>query len=438
MVKAKVSAILDVFEDSHAGRLDFCHARTLAYSIPGEMKKLKDVVDGVQQTRADGARGDERKRAALIAGVGLWIMRRYDEAAEALKGLDDAVGKFFLGLCQAEQGDYASAVKSLEAAAKAGEDEFACAMAIAEAKRRAGDVAAAMAVVERHEEDYGGEADLHYQKGRCIEDADYEAALDVFERAVELDPQHAGALFRLGYWHDLRGNDEQALDFYEKAAEIRPARRGVLMNLGMLYEDHAKYEEAARLYERVVEQDPTDARARMYVKDALASVDMRYDELLERNQSRTAQLLRTPLSDFELSARSRSCLEKMNVRTLGDLAHLTEDEVVQSKNFGDTSLSELRVLLHSKGLHFGMGREDAGTEVSGPAEVEPSGVLAQRIADMDFSVRSQKCMRSVGVETLGDLVECAESELLQCQNFGQTSLDEVRGKLKELGLEMKS
>ena len=149
MVKAKVSAILDVFEDSHAGRLDFCHARTLAYSIPGEMKKLKGVVDGAQLARADGARGDERKRAVLVAGVGLWIMRSYDEAAEALKGLDDAVGKFFLGLCLMELGDYVAAVKGLEAAAKAGEDEFVCAMAIAEAKRRGGDVAAAMAVVEQ-------------------------------------------------------------------------------------------------------------------------------------------------------------------------------------------------------------------------------------------------------------------------------------------------
>lgn len=438
MVQAKVSAILDVFEDAHAGRLDFFHARTLAYSIPGEMEKLKDVVESARQTCADGARGDARKRAALISGVGLWIMRRYDEAVEMLNGLEDAAGEFFLGLCRTELGDYESAVKSLESAAKAGEDEFACAMAIAEAKRRGGDVATAMAVVERYEKDYGDEADLHYQKGRCLGEDDCEAALDAFDRAVELDPQHTGALFRLAYWHDLRGNDEQAMDFYEKAAEIRPVRRGVLLNLGMLYEDHAKYAQAVSLYERVLEQWPTDAHARMYVKDARASVDMPYDELQERHQSRTAQLLRTPLSDFELSARSRSCLEKMNVRTLGDLARLTEDEVVESKNFGDTSLSELRALLRSKGMHFGMGREEAGTAVGGPVESELSGVLAQRIADMDFSVRGQKCMRSVGVETLGDLVECTEAELLQCQNFGQTSLDEVRGKLKELGLEMKS
>ena len=39
---------------------------------------------------------------------------------------------------------------------------------------------------------------------------------------------------------------------------------------------------------------------------------------------------------------------------------------------------------------------------------------------------------------MGDLIQRAERELLQCQNFGQTSLEEVREKLKELGLEMKS
>ena len=437
MTRTKTSAVMEVFEDAHAGRLDFCHARTLAYSSPGEMKRLKEVVGKAREAGESGARGEARSRTALTAGVGLWIMRRYGEAVEALadaRGTAD--GEFFLGLCQTELGDYDSAVKSFAAAAKAGQDEFVCAMGKAEAQRRAGRVAEALATVAACEADYGGEAELHYQKGRCLEGSDWEAAVEVFERAVELDPQHTGALFRLGYWHDLRGKDEAAIEYYEKAAETRPVRRGVLVNLGTLYEDHGEYAKAAMMYERVAEDDPTDARARMYVKDARASMNMRYDELLERHESRTAQMLRTPLSDFELSARSRSCLEKMNVRTLGDLARLTEDEVVQSRNFGETSLSELRELLQSKGMHFGMGREEAVGEGEVPS-VAQTGVLAQRVADLDLSVRSVKCMRALGVETVGDLIQRTERDLLQCQNFGQTSLDEVRLKLKEFDLEMK-
>ena len=92
---------------------------------------------------------------------------------------------------------------------------------------------------------------------------------------------------------------------------------------------------------------------------------MFYDEAVERRQHRTAVMLRVPLSEFELSARCRACLEKMNIRTLGDLARLTETEIGNSKNFGETSLAELRGLLESKGLHFGMGRADAGAGARG-------------------------------------------------------------------------
>ena len=69
--------------------------------------------------------------------------------------------------------------------------------------------------------------------------------MEAYERAVELDPQHVGALFRLGYWNDLRGNDDLALDYYEKAAEIRPLHTNALLNLGVLYEDRGDYERAA-------------------------------------------------------------------------------------------------------------------------------------------------------------------------------------------------
>ena len=439
MAETKTFAIQDIFEDAHAGRLDFCYARTVAYSIPGEMKKLKGLVEKAVAEIEGGAQGEARTRAALSAGVGLWIMRRFSEAAEALAKLEShGIGFFFLGLSLTELGDYERAVESLREAARWGEDEFVCAMAIADARRRAGNVETAMAVVEEQAESHGGEAELYYQKGRCLEDGgDYEAAMEAYERAVELNPQHAGALFRLGYWYDLRGNDDLAIDCYEKAADIRPVRSGVLLNLGTLYEDHGAYERAARLYERLAEYDRGNRRARMYLKEARASLNMCYDEVMERHESRTEQLLRTPLSDFELSARSRSCLEKMNVRMLGDLARLTEDEVAQSKNFGETSLSELRVLLQSKGLHFGTGRETTFSNEDASSSDE-SGALAMPIGDLDLSIRSQKCMRTLGVDTVGDLTGRTERELLQCQNFGQTSLEEIREKLVELGVTLKS
>src|SRR5438034_8316315 len=52
--------------------------------------------------------------------------------------------------------------------------------------------------------------------------------------------------------------------------------------------------------------------------------------------------LEIPVTDFELSVRSRNCLRKMNIRTLGDLTRTTEAALLASKNFGETSLSEIK------------------------------------------------------------------------------------------------
>jgi len=64
-------------------------------------------------------------------------------------------------------------------------------------------------------------------------------------------------------------------------------------------------------------------------------------------------VLMVPISDFELSVRSRSCLERAGIRTLGDLTRVTEAELLASKNFGETSLKEVRDVMAAKGLTIG-------------------------------------------------------------------------------------
>ena len=440
MTDAKKAAISEILEDPKAGRLDFLHARELAYSIPGEMAILEKLVDEVQQRYKTSHAPDVRVRSALIAGIGLWIQRKYAEAAAALEPVkDDAEGAYFLGLCRTEMKEYAEAIKSFHRAAQAGQDAFVCGMAEAEALRCAGNREEALAKIRAFQKSHDAQAELHYQKGRCIEEtADYEAAMEAYERAVELDPQHVGALFRLGYWNDLRGNDDLALDYYEKAAAIRPLHTNALLNLGVLYEDRGDYERAARTFARVKAGNPEEPRARLYTEDAEASLNMFYDEAVERRQHRTAAMLRVPLSEFELSARCRACLEKMNIRSLGDLARLTEAEIGNSKNFGETSLAELRGLLESKGLHFGMGRPESESAPAAIASPELADALSRSIEEMDLSVRSLKCARTLGIETVGDLIQKSEKDLLACPNFGQTSLNEVKQKLASYGLSLKS
>jgi DNA-directed RNA polymerase subunit alpha len=64
--------------------------------------------------------------------------------------------------------------------------------------------------------------------------------------------------------------------------------------------------------------------------------------------------LALPISDLDLSVRASNCLESENVRTIGDLVRLNEPELLNLKNFGKTSLREVRIKLQNVGLDLDM------------------------------------------------------------------------------------
>jgi DNA-directed RNA polymerase subunit alpha len=65
-------------------------------------------------------------------------------------------------------------------------------------------------------------------------------------------------------------------------------------------------------------------------------------------------LLKTSLSDLDLSVRAFNCLKAADVKTLGDLARLEISDMMKFRNFGKKSLAELEQLIQEKGLTFGM------------------------------------------------------------------------------------
>lgn len=66
------------------------------------------------------------------------------------------------------------------------------------------------------------------------------------------------------------------------------------------------------------------------------------------------QLLKTKLSDQDLSVRALNCLKAAEVDTIGDLVRYNRNDLLKFRNFGKKSLTELEDLLASLNLHFGM------------------------------------------------------------------------------------
>jgi DNA-directed RNA polymerase subunit alpha len=271
---------------------------------------------------------------------------------------------------------------------------------------------------------------------------EYDAAIASYERALDLDATHVPSMFRLGYIADLRGDEEEAIRLYERCLTVRPAHVNALINLGVLYEDAGRYDDAARCFERVLKWNPNHERARLFLRDARASLTMYYDEELERQVDRQNKVLEIPVTDFELSVRSRNCLERMNVKTLGDLTHITEVDLLSYKNFGETSLSEVKAMMASRGLRLGQAMEKESPHpkavpLGTRGKPEGDGVKSKPVSELELSVRSRKCMQRMSVTTVGDLCDHSEEELLDCKNFGQTSLNEIKQKLANLGLKLK-
>lgn len=71
-----------------------------------------------------------------------------------------------------------------------------------------------------------------------------------------------------------------------------------------------------------------------------------------------------------------------------------------------------------------------------PLDEKLREILNQPVEIIELSIRSANCLKAAGIKTIGELVRKKEEDLLACRNFGKKSLDEVKSKLKDLGLSL--
>ena len=403
-----------------------------------QLGALKDVTAEME------THTDRTPAAAVRFGICLYMLGRYSEAIEILQNADGgALAYFYQGKCNFALGAYDKAEQCYESAQKAGYNGDLCLLAVAETKRHALDLPGAMAILDNMFGPVEQTAEYLFQRGATIAATcdNPDEVYKLYERAVEIEDNHPGALFGLALENDRRGNDEKAIELYQRAAAVFPAHVGALLNLGLLYEDHDQYERAARCYDRILESHPAHDRALLYRADACASMDEHYDHDREKQRQQIAGVMSIPIAQFELSVRSRNCLQKMGILTFGDLSKVSEGELLGSKNFGETSLVEIREMMAQKGLSIGQfaHEKEVETDVVDTSNLSPDklALMDRPMSDLNLSVRARKCMTRLGLTTIGELVRKSMDDLLECKNFGVTSLTEVREKLDQAGLKLR-
>jgi DNA-directed RNA polymerase subunit alpha len=87
---------------------------------------------------------------------------------------------------------------------------------------------------------------------------------------------------------------------------------------------------------------------------SLGTDEQQETEEFDESSLHMRQLLKTKLSDMDLSVRSLNCLKAADIETLGDLVAFNKNDLLKFRNFGKKSLTELEELVEIKSLAFGM------------------------------------------------------------------------------------
>lgn len=393
------------------------------------------LADAIEQHAGD-------KAHATPAGIGLYLLGRYKEAVEKLSSGRESLQKsMYLGRSLRKCRRFDESMEAFERSLQQKADVQKVTLEKVETLTEAGRFDDARKLLKTLVNFENVSAAYHYQHGRLFEAQGlYAESAEQYRAALKLEPKNCAAIFRLAYLTDMLGNEQEAIEYYKQITAESPVHVSAFMNLAILYEDAGEYDRAEKCVQTVLNSYPNHARAMLFKKDIQSAKTMIYDDEREKKIDRRNKLLETPITDFELSVRSRNCLRKMNIRTLGDLLRTTEAELLAYKNFGETSLREIRSILEAKNLRLGMAIEEKGETFEQaviPARDNMSDILNKNVDDMALSVRSRKCLERLGVGTIGELISKTEAELLGCKNFGVTSLNEIKGKLADLGLALR-
>jgi DNA-directed RNA polymerase subunit alpha len=86
-------------------------------------------------------------------------------------------------------------------------------------------------------------------------------------------------------------------------------------------------------------------------------------------------------------------------------------------------------------INFEEEVETTGTSAEGKPEIKNEN-LNRSVEELELSVRSYNCLKNANIQTIGELVQKSEAEMLKTKNFGRKSLNEIKEILQSMGLSL--
>jgi DNA-directed RNA polymerase alpha subunit len=198
--------------------------------------------------------------------------------------------------------------------------------------------------------------------------------------------------------------------------------------------------------------------------------------LMSTAESQTFDVRRVDLEHLDLSTRTRNCLFRAKITTVGELAARTDADILRIQNAGRKTVKEVREVLGALGLKLhGDARLTAARNLKLIAELQahtplvsqretnrialeslrPDGrqlnsvpvttekfsvldLMSVDLERLDLSVRTRNCLFRAEIKTIGELTEYTGADILRIQHAGQKTLREVREILGALGLKLQA
>lgn len=129
------------------------------------------------------------------------------------------------------------------------------------------------------------------------------------------------------------------------------------------------------------------------------------------------------------------------------VGHKTDYERMVMEIWTNGTMSASEALNEAARILDRLIRQFADFQRTGPADYEEEEQYEgdvevrapdARIEELDFSVRTYNCLKKANIVSIGELVQISEQDLMNIRNFGRKSLNEVKDKLAQLGLSLKS
>ena len=325
-------ALLVEREDFEGGMV--CKLREgLAQGGP-QVRNLNDIIDTLNKRLAVAA-APQQKKIHLKLGVANYFLGHIRAAVEHLKKAEGPLAAFFLGQAHVALGQasstpkanrdntdhYDAALKAFEKAEKSGYAAQQVQLQRAGVLRLQGHIGEAKTILTKLKDAAAHNAEYHYQEGgarrgrgrrrRGPPSTTSGPSTRTAPRRRPVPPRlpQRPAGQRRRRHRLLRAVPEVPAGRQGRAVQPRRAVRG----------QRPCTTRPPTATAGCAKADPRDERAKLFVKDAEASLTMYYSPEDEQVSVAVPAGAGDPVTDFELSVRSRNCLKKMNIRTLGDL-----------------------------------------------------------------------------------------------------------------------